>query len=564
MVDVQDRVAAALLRNGAPWRRRWSRATTLSRTTSWPPGSPPAGRAGAAGRSLVVLRRDLVEFVTTYLALLEGAHVPLLAGEHADRLAEAWAADAVVDVDGTELRVERATTAGRTLHPDLACCSARPGRRARRSSSASRTTTSSATPAPSPSYLGLTPADRGITSLPLHYCYGLSVLHSHLLAGASVVTIKASVVDPCFAAAMRRHGVTNVAGVPHTFELLERAGPDLIHVPSLRFVTQAGGRLPPRPRREWLDAAEQWGIDFYVMYGQTEATARIAYLPPRLASRHPQAIGVPIPGGAPRGPPGRRPARRRRRARVPRTKRHARLRDDAGRPRRGATLDELATGDLARFDAADGVFELVGRRSRFVKPFGLRIDLDAVEADLAAGGIDAVVAGDDERIVVCAPDAPPDTVRRRIAALTGLPLAPSMSTRRASRGRRPARSTTRRCCTARGRAPTSVGRPRARRAGVGGGRVLQRPRPVGHLAAEHVRVARWRLAELRRVLGATRAVARPPPARLAPAALSPTSTRRSGGGAARGSTRRPCCAPPASSPSSPRTCRCGTSPAART
>ena len=64
-----------------------------------------------------------------------------------------------------------------------------------------------------------------ITSLPLHYCYGLSVLHSHLAAGAGVVLTSASVVDPCFAAALRDGGVTNIAGVPHTYELLDQAGP---------------------------------------------------------------------------------------------------------------------------------------------------------------------------------------------------------------------------------------------------------------------------------------------------------------------------------------------------
>ena len=67
-------------------------------------------------------------------------------------------------------------------------------------------------------YLALTPDDRGITSLPLHYCYGLSVLHSHLAAGAGVVMTSASVVDPCFAAALRDGGVTNIAGVPHTYD----------------------------------------------------------------------------------------------------------------------------------------------------------------------------------------------------------------------------------------------------------------------------------------------------------------------------------------------------------
>ena len=88
----------------------------------------------------------------------------------------------------------------------------------------------------------------------------------------------------------------------------------------------------------------------------------------------------------------------------------------------GAVLDELPTGDLARFHADDGVFEIVGRTSRFVKPFGLRVDLDAVEAELASARIESVVTGDDERLVVCAPSARSDDVRQRVADLTGLPL----------------------------------------------------------------------------------------------------------------------------------------------
>ena len=146
-------------------------------------------------------------------------------------------------------------------------------------------------------YLALTPDDRGITSLPLHYCYGLSVLHSHLAAGAGVVLTSASVVDPCFAAALRDGAVTNIAGVPHTYALLDQAGPDRVHVPTLRFMTQAGGRMPAERVRAWLDRTERWGVDLVVMYGQTEATARMAYLPPALARRHPGAIGRAIPGG---------------------------------------------------------------------------------------------------------------------------------------------------------------------------------------------------------------------------------------------------------------------------
>ena len=92
--------------------------------------------------------------------------------------------------------------------------------------------------------------------------------------------------------------MTNVAGVPHTFELLERAGPERLAMPTLRLVT-LGRRAARRrrPRGAGATAPSAWGVDFVSMYGQTEATARMAYLPPELAARHPDAIGVPIPGG---------------------------------------------------------------------------------------------------------------------------------------------------------------------------------------------------------------------------------------------------------------------------
>jgi acyl-CoA synthetase (AMP-forming)/AMP-acid ligase II len=373
-------------------------------------------------RSLVVLSiTNTLDAVATYLGLLDAGHVPLLAGAHEDALAGAWDADAVVrTADG--LAVERRRVASsRALHPDLALLLSTSG-----STGAPKLVRLShdnviSNAAAIGDYLGLGPADRGITSLPLHYCYGLSVLHSHLLAGAAVVLTTASVVDPCFGAAMRAGGVTNVAGVPHTFELLERAGPELVHTPSLRFMTQAGGRMRPDRVREWAARCERWGAELFVMYGQTEATARMAYLPPDLVADHPDAVGRPIPGG------------------------ELELRPVAGQPdgvgelvyrgpnvmlgyatqqddlALGATLDELATGDLARYDETADVYTIVGRRSRFVKPFGLRIDLDAVEAALASAGYEAVVTGDDERVVVGAPGAAPAAVVDHVARLAGLP-----------------------------------------------------------------------------------------------------------------------------------------------
>lgn len=372
-------------------------------------------------RSLVVVAAsNTIEFVTTYLALVNHGHVPLLGGGHVERLVGSWHPDAVVETGTHGISIERAAPVDRELHPDLALLLSTSGSTGdpKLVRLSHRNLLSNARAIGE--YLSLSDQDRGITSLPLHYCYGLSVVHSHLLAGAGVVLTDASVIDPCFASAVREHGVTNVAGVPHSFELLEHAGPELVHSPSLRFLTQAGGRMPAEDVTRWVQRAAGWGVDFYVMYGQTEATARMAYLPPELALRRPSAIGVPIPGGrlevrpldgqegdvgelvyhGPNVMMGYATTR-------------AHLAD-------GATLAELRTGDLGRFDPDAGVFEIVGRRARFVKPFGLRVDLDGVEAHARQLAADVAVAGDDERVIVWAPGAEPERMRQHVATFAGL------------------------------------------------------------------------------------------------------------------------------------------------
>lgn len=374
-------------------------------------------------RSIVTLTGDhSFEFVITYLALLESGHVPLLAGAHGDRMSHAWPVGAMVTATAASVEITRLDVAEIELHPELALLVSTSGstgspKLARLSH---RNLISNAESIAE--YLGLTSLDRGITSLPLHYCYGLSVLHSHLLVGAGVVLTDTSVVDRCFRAALSDHGVTNLAGVPHTYEMLDRASPDELASSSLRMLTQAGGRMAPEAVTRWAERVAGWGAEFVVMYGQTEATARIAYLPPELTLRRPEAIGRPIPGGTLdlrpidghpddvgelvyRGPNVMMG--------------YARDLDDLSL---GHTLDELATGDLARYHADDDVYEIVGRRSRFVKPFGLRIDLDEVESQLApvAAG-ELAVAGDDDRVVVYAPGSDPAELSARLSLITGLP-----------------------------------------------------------------------------------------------------------------------------------------------
>ncbi|WP_308282836.1 AMP-binding protein [Pseudonocardia nigra] len=379
---------------------------------------------GPTPRLVLVAAGTDVDPLVTYLAALRGGHPVLLtACDRLDTLAAAYDPDIVLAPSGAgwELRERRPGTA-HDLHPDLALLLSTSGstgspKLVRLSAAGVQANAESIT-----EYLDIRDTDRAAAMLPLHYCYGLSVVNSNLLRGAAVVLTDRSVVDPAFWANARAHRVTSLHGVPHTFELLERAGwPELA---SLRYVTQAGGRLAPDRVRSLAErgAAEGWW--FYVMYGQTEATARMAYLPPELAASRPGAIGIAVPGGelalAPLsdGDDLDDPACGELIYRGPNVM--LGYADGPGDLALGRTVEELATGDLARRDP-DGIYELIGRRSRFVKLFGLRIDLDGVERFLAGDGVTAACAGDDTRLVVAVTGPDPEPVATAAAAYLGLP-----------------------------------------------------------------------------------------------------------------------------------------------
>jgi acyl-CoA synthetase (AMP-forming)/AMP-acid ligase II len=379
-----------------------------------------AAAALAGTRRLVLVPASAtVAGLVGYLGALAAGHVVLLAPagdpDTVDSLRRSWDPDVVLGVDATVL--EARDESRHELHPDLALLMATSGstgspRLVRLSRSSVE-----ANAAAIADHLDIEPTDRAVTTLPLHYCYGLSIVHSNLLAGAAVLLTDASVTDPAFWVEIREHRATSLHGVPHTFALLDRVGATL-DLPSLRYVTQAGGRLDPAQVRRWAALGAEQGWRFVVMYGQTEATARMAYLPPELATSAPEAIGVPIPGGA---------------LRIDNPDAHgigeivysgpnvmlgyAHTRADLALAR---TVRELRTGDLGR-QRPDGLFQVTGRRSRFVKPFGVRVDLDATETLLAGKGLTAAATGDDSRLVVAVerPDdeADPAPGARRI--LTG-------------------------------------------------------------------------------------------------------------------------------------------------
>jgi acyl-CoA synthetase (AMP-forming)/AMP-acid ligase II len=387
-----------------------------------------ARQLGPTRRLVQVTATTATDPIVAYLAALHGEHVVLLTDDDARRAADMTAAydpDVVVHHGGRGWAIEeRRSGSAHELHPDLALLMSTSGSTGAGKLVRLSTQNLNANAAAIAHYLDLRAGDRALTTLPLHYCYGLSVLNSHLAVGAGVVLSDRSVIDPCFWEAAHGHGVTGIAGVPHTFDLLERLDEGVTAVPTLRYVTQAGGRMPADQVRRIAERGERQGWDLYVMYGQTEATARMAYLPPSLAASHPQTIGIPIPGGsfelAPvdddvhpdpevgelvfRGPNVMLG--------------YAEAPADLAL---GATVDALRTGDLAR-RTPEGLYEILGRRSRFVKPFGVRVDLDELERALARRGIPAVCTGDDGGIAVAVTtDDSAHRAARLLADLVGLP-----------------------------------------------------------------------------------------------------------------------------------------------
>ena len=254
-------------------------------------------------------------------------------------------------------------------------------------------------------YLEIGADERAIASLPIHYSYGLSVLHSHLLAGASIAISAHSVIRPEFWSDFAAVGCTSFAGVPYSYAMLQRTGFQRHKLPTLRTMTQAGGPMSPEMIVAFHEHLSERGARLVVMYGQTEATARIAYVPPRTLPEKAGTIGIAIPRGRlsvvgadgeplPRGEIGELlyegPNVMLGYAEGP---------DDIG-------LDDLlggklSTGDLGYVDA-DGFHVITGRSKRFAKVFGLRVNLDEVETFArSTEGPTAVVGADDRIVVFC-------------------------------------------------------------------------------------------------------------------------------------------------------------------
>ena len=276
------------------------------------------------------------------------------------------------------------------------------------------------------SYLELDETERPITTLPMNYTYGLSIINSHLLVGATILVTDKGLMQKEFWSFFKEAEATSFGGVPYTYEMLDRLRFYRMKLPSLRTMTQAGGKILPELHEKFAKYAEENGKKFVVMYGQCEATARMGYLPPEKAVEKKGSMGIVIPGG------------------------RFRLKDMNGNeitdpfvtgelvyegknvtlgyaecgedPFRGDERNGiLETGDMAQFDE-DGYYYIVGRKKRFLKIYGNRVNLDEVDRMIRGEfEIEAASAGVDDHMYIFVTDQNrAESVREFVIAKTGL------------------------------------------------------------------------------------------------------------------------------------------------
>lgn len=275
-------------------------------------------------------------------------------------------------------------------------------------------------------YLKLDATERPITTLPMNYVYGLSILNSHFLVGATVLLTGKGILQKEFWQFFKAAGATSFGGVPYTYEMLDKLRFYRMELPSLRTMTQAGGKITPELHEKFARYAEEQGKNFVVMYGAAEATSRMGYLPPEKAVEKKGSMGIPIPGGTFRlvDADGGEITGPHTTGELIYEGKNVTL----GYAERGEDLllgDErhgrLETGDMAQFDE-DGFYYIVGRKKRFLKIYGNRVNLDEVDR-LIKGEfeIEAASAGTDDHMYIFVTDEErADPVREYVIRKTKL------------------------------------------------------------------------------------------------------------------------------------------------
>lgn len=253
-------------------------------------------------------------------------------------------------------------------------------------------------------YLHIDKHERPVTSLPMYYSFGMSVINSHLIKGATILLTDKAVIQKEFWDFVKKGRATSIAGVPYTYEMLRRLRFMRMDLPDMKTMIQAGGKLNAAIVKEYIEWAKKHDKEFIVMYGQTEAAPRMSYLPFDKALQKYSSIGIAIPGGifSLRDADDREIV-------SPDVDGELVYKGDnvclgyAETPEDLSKGDEnhgvLHTGDVARRDD-EGFFYITGRMKRFVKVWGVRVNLDAIEQLLKSVITDCACIGTDDKIVV--------------------------------------------------------------------------------------------------------------------------------------------------------------------
>lgn len=277
-------------------------------------------------------------------------------------------------------------------------------------------------------YLGIGMDERPITTLPMNYTYGLSIINSHILKGATIILTEFGMMQKEFWQLLKSERATSFGGVPYTYEMLVKLRFFHMDLPDLRYMTQAGGKLSPELHRQFAEYAVQNHKKFIVMYGQCEATARMSYLPAEKSLEKYGSVGIAIPGGKFRLidvdekeiiEPNVEGELVYMGANV--TLGYAERREDLkeGDKRHGI----LETGDIAKRDE-DGFYYIVGRKKRFLKVYGNRLNLDEISVLLKErfDNLECTSGGVDDHVYIFVTDNSykSDSIRSYLAEKTGL------------------------------------------------------------------------------------------------------------------------------------------------
>lgn len=275
-------------------------------------------------------------------------------------------------------------------------------------------------------YLNISEEDISITTLPMSYVYGLSIINTHLNRGACIALNNHSVIEKKFWTFLKKNKVCSFGGVPYTYQILDKINFEKYDLKYLKYTTQAGGKLNLKLSEKIINYYKETGKKFFIMYGAAEATARMSYLPWEFANQKVGSVGIPIPGG---------------KFWIEDEKGNKILENDKtgeliflgknvclgyanniydlskGDENKGI----LRTGDIAKKDK-DNFYYIVGRKDRYVKIHGNRINLAELEHIIYDFGVQSLCRVDEEnKITIFVKKLNKiDQLRKHLSKLTNL------------------------------------------------------------------------------------------------------------------------------------------------